>query len=61
MTNLIKSFSKSESGAMTTEFMVLIAAIVGLGVASVSGIERGTTTGKDVDVNDTLERFVSGG
>jgi len=42
--NLIKTFSNDESGAVTVDWVVLTAAIVGLGIAvvvSVSGGVRG--------------------
>lgn len=58
MKKLFKSFARTEGGAMTIEFLVLIAAVVGLGIAGVNGLDTGTQ--KDVDVNDTLERFTSG-
>lgn len=59
MKALLKTFAKTECGAITTEFLVLAAAIVGLGVASVSGLE-GSAPAPEPDVNKTLERFTSG-
>lgn len=46
--NLIKTFSNDESGAVTVDWVVLTAAIVGLGIAviaSVSGGVRGLGDG----------------
>ncbi|EDZ41134.1 hypothetical protein RB2083_648 [Rhodobacteraceae bacterium HTCC2083] len=59
MKNVFRSFAKKESGAITTEFLVIAAAVVGLGVASVSGLE-GSAPAPEPDVNKTLERFTSG-
>ncbi|MGH1578191.1 hypothetical protein [Planktotalea sp.] len=59
MKNLIKSFAKQESGAVTAEFVVIVAAVVGIGVASVAGLG-----GKDkvvsVDPDAGLANFVAG-
>jgi Flp pilus assembly pilin Flp len=44
MVNFFKNFSKDESGAVTVDWVVLTAAVVGLGVAAYSSISGGATT-----------------
>jgi Flp pilus assembly pilin Flp len=39
--NLIKTFSNDESGAVTVDWVVLTAAIVGLGIAVVAAVSTG--------------------
>lgn len=39
--NLIKTFSNDESGAVTVDWVVLTAAIVGLGIAVVASVSGG--------------------
>jgi Flp pilus assembly pilin Flp len=41
MTALIKNFAKSESGAVTVDWVVLTAAIVGLGLAVMAVVSGG--------------------
>lgn len=41
MTNLIKNFVADESGAVTVDWVVLTAAIVGLGIAVLSTVSAG--------------------
>ena len=41
MTNLIKNFAKSESGAVTVDWVVLTAALVGLGLAVMAVVSGG--------------------
>jgi Flp pilus assembly pilin Flp len=41
MTNLIKNFAQSESGAVTVDWVVLTAAIVGLGLAVMAVVSTG--------------------
>lgn len=41
MTNFINSFIKDEDGAVTVDWVVLTAAIVGLGVAGISSVQSG--------------------
>ena len=41
MINFIKNFHKDESGAVTVDWVVLTAAVVGLAVAAYSSIETG--------------------
>lgn len=43
MLKFIKNFRKDEDGAVTVDWVVLTAAVVGLGVAAYSSIETGTT------------------
>lgn len=42
--NLINNFAKSESGAVTVDWIVLTAAIVLLGGAVVTAVQTGATT-----------------
>ncbi|MEE2943689.1 MAG: hypothetical protein VX444_00800 [Pseudomonadota bacterium] len=44
MIKFIKNFRKDEDGAVTVDWVVLTAAVVGLGVAAYSAIEGETTT-----------------
>ena len=48
MMNFIKNFRNDEDGAVTVDWVVLTAAVVGLAVAAYSSIETGATqlTGK---------------
>lgn len=39
--NLIKTFSRDESGAVTVDWVVLTAAIVGLGIAVLAAVSGG--------------------
>jgi Flp pilus assembly pilin Flp len=39
--NLIKTFSNDESGAVTVDWVVLTAAIVGLGIAVIAAVSTG--------------------
>lgn len=43
MIKFIKNFRKDEDGAVTVDWVVLTAAVVGLGVAAYSAIESETT------------------
>ncbi|MEI4487683.1 hypothetical protein V8J36_15945 [Frigidibacter sp. MR17.14] len=43
LTNLFKKFRKDEDGAVTVDWVVLTAAVVGLGVAAMSLIDTGVT------------------
>jgi Flp pilus assembly pilin Flp len=42
--NMLKNFRNDESGAVTVDWVVLTAAIVGLGVAVLASVRTGTTT-----------------
>ena len=51
MSNVVKSFLNDESGAVTVDWVVLTAAIVGLGIAVITSVGRGaldTSTGLGV-------------
>ena len=41
MTNFIKNFAADESGAVTVDWVVLTAAIVGLGLAVITSVRTG--------------------
>jgi Flp pilus assembly pilin Flp len=43
MINFIKNFRNDESGAVTVDWVVLTAAVVGLAVAAYSSIQTGAT------------------
>ncbi len=43
MMNFLKKFRNDESGAVTVDWVVLTAAIVGLGIAVLTTVESGTT------------------
>ncbi|MEO9573457.1 MAG: hypothetical protein ABJ263_00735 [Tateyamaria sp.] len=43
MMNFIKNFRKDEDGAVTVDWVVLTAAVVGLAVAAYTSIESGAT------------------
>jgi Flp pilus assembly pilin Flp len=43
MLNFIKNFHNDEDGAVTVDWVVLTAAIVGLGIAVLSSVSGGTT------------------
>ncbi|QFU07410.1 hypothetical protein PARPLA_01067 [Rhodobacteraceae bacterium THAF1] len=40
--NIIKTFSNDEDGAVTVDWVVLTAAVVGLGIAVLSSVTTGT-------------------
>ncbi|MEO1138641.1 MAG: hypothetical protein AAFW87_04210 [Pseudomonadota bacterium] len=44
MINFIKKFRKDEEGAVTVDWVVLTAAVVGLGVAGVTTVKGGVGT-----------------
>ena len=62
MMKLIKNFKNDESGAVTVDWVVLTAAVVGLAVAAYSSIETGATTlTKDTSTYmDTLKPVAAG-
>ncbi|MBV1866346.1 MAG: hypothetical protein KUG69_00345 [Marinosulfonomonas sp.] len=43
MLNFIKNFKNDEDGAVTVDWVVLTAAIVGLGIAVLASVSSGTT------------------
>lgn len=59
MKKLITLFAKKESGAITTEFLVICAAVVGLGIVGAGGL-KGSAPTPEPDVNKTLDRFTAG-
>jgi len=54
MMKFIKNFRKDEDGAVTVDWVVLTAAVVGLGVAAYAAIE-GETTQLAADIGATIE------
>ncbi len=42
--NMIKTFSRDEDGAVTVDWVVLTAAIVGLGIAVLASVSDGSRT-----------------
>ena len=44
MMNFFKTFAKDEDGAVTVDWVVLTAAVVGLGIAGVATIQTGIGT-----------------
>ncbi len=51
---LFKTFMRDEDGAVTVEWVVLTAAIVGLGIAVLTSVS-GATTGLADDIADSLD------
>lgn len=47
MLNFIKNFRADEDGAVTVDWVVLTAAIVGLGIAVLTSVGGGTMTASD--------------
>ena len=47
MLNFIKNFRADEDGAVTVDWVVLTAAIVGLGIAVLASVRTGATTMAD--------------
>ncbi|CUH83989.1 Flp family type IVb pilin [Thalassovita mediterranea] len=52
MIKFIKNFRKDESGAVTVDWVVLTAAIVGLGIAAVTTVSNGIDTAATSLVTD---------
>lgn len=52
----IKNFAADESGAVTVDWVVLTAAIVGLGIAVIASVRTGTT-----DLATDIQTSLSGG
>lgn len=66
MTNFINKFLKEEDGAVTVDWVVLTAAIVGLGVAGISSVQSGVVglagkIGTAVDSDSWVGQGVGGG
>ena len=55
MTKFINKFRRDEDGAVTVDWVVLTAAIVGLGIAVLSSVGGGTTA-----LGETLSSQLSG-
>ena len=56
----IKNFAADESGAVTVDWVVLTAAIVGLGIAVVASVRGGVTTmGENISSALTSESAIS--
>ncbi len=55
MTNMIKNFVNDESGAVTVDWVVLTAAIVGLGIAVIASVSTGVT-----DLGTDIQTSLSG-
>lgn len=53
MTNMIQNFAKSESGAVTVDWVVLTAALVGLGLA-VMAVVSGGVEDLSAEISDSL-------
>ena len=51
----LKNFLNDESGAVTVDWVVLTAAIVGLGIAVLSSVGKGTTT-----MADNISTYLAG-
>ncbi len=60
MLNFIKNFRADEDGAVTVDWVVLTAAIVGLGIAVMASV-RGGATDLAGDIGDNLTDTVVGG
>lgn len=60
MTALIKNFAKSESGAVTVDWVVLTAAMVGLGFATIMLVSNGVE-GLSENINTALIDTVPAG
>ena len=63
MIKFIKKFRKDEEGAVTVDWVVLTAAIVGLGVAGISSVQSGVVglagkIGTAVDADDWVGKGV---
>ena len=57
MTNFLKRFAQDESGAVTVDWVVLTAAIVGLGIAVFSTLQGGVANLAG-DINTELEKDI---
>ena len=55
MLNFIKTFRADEDGAVTVDWVVLTAAIVGLGIAVLTSVGGGTMTASDNAAADIVE------
>jgi Flp pilus assembly pilin Flp len=55
--DLMKKFRRDESGAVTVDWVVLTAALVGLGVAVLATVTTGTNT-IATDINTELDNVI---
>ncbi|MEP5153555.1 hypothetical protein [Planktotalea sp.] len=60
MKKLLKSFAKNDNGAISTEYYILAAAVVGISVAAYGSIESGSEKVVNVDPDAALQKFVAG-
>ncbi|TYB82969.1 Flp family type IVb pilin [Maritimibacter fusiformis] len=61
MMNLINNFRRDEDGAVTVDWVVLTAAIVGLGIAILTTVQTGTQTLADNISSELADITVSNG
>ena len=59
MTNFIKNFAQDENGAVTVDWVVLTAAVVGLAVAAYGSIQTGAS-GLTAATNTTMSGMTVG-
>ncbi|MDX1780484.1 MAG: pilus assembly protein [Thalassovita sp.] len=52
MIKFTRNFRRNEDGAVTVDWVVLTAAVVGLGIAAVATVSNGIDTAADALVND---------
>lgn len=52
MLNALKNFKNDESGAVTVDWVVLTAAVVGLGLIVINGVRPGINTAATTLAND---------
>ena len=57
MLNMIKNFAADESGAVTVDWVVLTAAVVGLGLAVLSVVRPGIATMSE-NINTQLNKSI---
>ena len=58
--DFIKRFGKDEDGAVTVDWVVLTAALVGLGIAVLAAVETGLSDLSE-DIRDELTKDIVGG
>lgn len=61
MIKFIKNFRKDDSGAVTVDWVVLTAAIVGLGIAVLTSVQSGTEALADKISGELSSMEVTGG
>ena len=60
MLKLAKRFNKDEDGAVTVDWVVLTAAIVGLGIAVIASVREGVNT-LGTTISETVASQTAGG